>query len=130
VTKKARSAFLSTADRDEKIATRKSEVANRCNRFLACLHFIHALWKKAVLEQPCLPGQIGQCHQSGTPTGPSAFPISGTDFSCEDVPMESRDKLAGHPIHPMLIAFPLGLLATAVILDVIAFTSGNHEWSS
>jgi len=42
--------------------------------------------------------------------------------------MESRAKLAGHPIHPMLIVFPLGLLATAVIFDVIAIASGNHEW--
>ena len=33
--------------------------------------------------------------------------------------MESRAKLLGHPIHQMLIVFPLGLLATAVIVDVI-----------
>ena len=30
--------------------------------------------------------------------------------------MESRAKLFGHPIHQMLIVFPLGLLATAVVL--------------
>ena len=33
--------------------------------------------------------------------------------------MESRGKLLGHPIHPMLIVFPLGLLASSVILDVL-----------
>lgn len=33
--------------------------------------------------------------------------------------MESRAKAFGHAIHPMLIVFPLGLLATAVIFDVI-----------
>jgi len=33
--------------------------------------------------------------------------------------MESRAKLLGHPIHPMLIPFPFGLLATAVIFDVV-----------
>jgi uncharacterized membrane protein len=32
--------------------------------------------------------------------------------------MESRAKVAGHPVHPMLIVFPLGLLATAVVFDV------------
>src|SRR5918995_4688670 len=38
-------------------------------------------------------------------------------------PMESRAKLAGHAIHPMLITLPLGLLGTAVIFDIIrAFT--------
>jgi uncharacterized membrane protein len=33
--------------------------------------------------------------------------------------MESRARLLGHPIHQMLIVFPLGLLATAVAFDVI-----------
>src|SRR5919106_2842462 len=39
--------------------------------------------------------------------------------------MESRVKLFGHPIHPMLIVFPLGLLATAVIFDILYLISGN-----
>jgi uncharacterized membrane protein len=34
--------------------------------------------------------------------------------------MESKTKFLGHPVHPMLIVFPLGLLATAVIFDLIA----------
>jgi uncharacterized membrane protein len=33
--------------------------------------------------------------------------------------MDSRAKVAGHAIHPMLIPFPLGLLATAVVFDVL-----------
>ena len=37
--------------------------------------------------------------------------------------MESRAKLAGHAVHPMLVTLPLGLLGTAVIFDIIrAFT--------
>jgi len=37
--------------------------------------------------------------------------------------MESRAKLAGHAIHPMLITLPLGLLGTAMVFDIIrAFT--------
>jgi uncharacterized membrane protein len=39
--------------------------------------------------------------------------------------MESRTKLFGHPIHPMLIVFPIGLLATAVIFDIIYLVTGN-----
>jgi uncharacterized membrane protein len=35
--------------------------------------------------------------------------------------MESRAKLLGHPIHQMLIVFPVGLLATAVVIDVVYF---------
>ena len=39
--------------------------------------------------------------------------------------MESRAKLLGHPIHQMLIVFPLGLLATAVIFDLIYLLTDN-----
>jgi uncharacterized membrane protein len=43
--------------------------------------------------------------------------------------MESRAKLAGHPIHPMLIVFPLGLLGAAVIFDLIYLVSHNSRWT-
>lgn len=43
--------------------------------------------------------------------------------------MESRIKLLGHPIHPMLIPFPLGLLSTAVVFDIIALATGSGKWS-
>lgn len=33
--------------------------------------------------------------------------------------MESRAKVLGHPIHQMLIPFPFGLLATAVVFDIV-----------
>lgn len=43
--------------------------------------------------------------------------------------MESKVKFAGHPVHPMLIVFPLGLLATAVIFDIIFLISSNSLWT-
>jgi len=43
--------------------------------------------------------------------------------------MESKVKFAGHPVHPMLVVFPLGLLATAVIFDIIYLISGNPQWA-
>jgi uncharacterized membrane protein len=43
--------------------------------------------------------------------------------------MESRAKLFGHPIHQMLIVFPLGLLAMAVIFDVIGLILHSGTWS-
>jgi uncharacterized membrane protein len=43
--------------------------------------------------------------------------------------MESRVKLAGHPVHQMLIVFPLGLLATAVVFDVIFLVTDNSAWT-
>jgi uncharacterized membrane protein len=44
--------------------------------------------------------------------------------------MESRIKLVGHPVHPMLIVFPLGLLATAAIFDVFYVVTGDTDLST
>ena len=43
--------------------------------------------------------------------------------------MESRTKLFGHPVHPILIVFPLGLLATSVIFDVIYLVTDHAHLS-
>ena len=40
--------------------------------------------------------------------------------------MESKVKLLGHPIHPILIVFPLGLLAISVLFDIIRMFTGNE----
>ncbi|MDQ6786895.1 MAG: DUF2231 domain-containing protein [Acidobacteriota bacterium] len=44
--------------------------------------------------------------------------------------MESRAKLFGHAIHPILIVFPLGLLATGVIFDVVYLIWGNPTFAT
>lgn len=43
--------------------------------------------------------------------------------------MESKAKFLGHPIHQMLIAFPLGLMATATVFDGIGIATGRRRWS-
>jgi len=43
--------------------------------------------------------------------------------------MPSRAKFAGHPVHPMLVVFPLGLLSAAVIFDIIYLMSGHSQWA-
>ena len=43
--------------------------------------------------------------------------------------MESSAKAAGHPIHQQLIVFPLGLLATAVVFDVLRLLTDNDDFS-
>jgi|SRR5215211_3381825 len=40
--------------------------------------------------------------------------------------MESRVKLFGHPVHPMLIVYPLGLLSMAVIFDILYLIFNNR----
>jgi len=39
--------------------------------------------------------------------------------------MESRAKVLGHPIHPMLIVLPLGLFIGAVVFDAIYLWRGS-----
>ena len=41
--------------------------------------------------------------------------------------MESRAKLVGHAVHPMLIVFPLGLLGMAAIFDIIYVATGTRD---
>jgi uncharacterized membrane protein len=43
--------------------------------------------------------------------------------------MESKFKVLGHGAHPILIVFPLGLLATSVIFDVIHLVTGNGQFA-
>jgi uncharacterized membrane protein len=43
--------------------------------------------------------------------------------------MNSKAKLLGHPIHQMLIVFPLGLLATSLIFDIIYWATDNGRWA-
>ena len=43
--------------------------------------------------------------------------------------MESRAKLLGHPLHPILIPFPLGLLITSFIFDIVYLITGNAIFS-
>lgn len=43
--------------------------------------------------------------------------------------MESRARAFGHPIHPILIPFPLGLLSTSVIFDVVHLLTGSGKWA-
>lgn len=43
--------------------------------------------------------------------------------------MEARAKLFGHPIHPMLIVFPLGLLGGSIIFDIVYLITRSGRWA-
>ena len=43
--------------------------------------------------------------------------------------MRAKARLLGHPIHPMLVVFPLGLLTVAGIFDFIYITTHNGHWA-
>jgi uncharacterized membrane protein len=40
--------------------------------------------------------------------------------------MESKARILGHGAHPLLIVFPLGLLSTAVIFDIVYLVTGSQ----
>jgi uncharacterized membrane protein len=44
--------------------------------------------------------------------------------------MESKAKLMGHAMHPILIVFPLGLLATGVVFDAIYLIQGSSQMAA
>ena len=41
--------------------------------------------------------------------------------------MQSHARLFGHPAHQMLVAFPLGLLVTGCVFDLIALITGYED---
>src|SRR4051812_49757292 len=44
--------------------------------------------------------------------------------------MKAKARLFGHPIHQMLIVFPLALLATSLFFDIARLSSGNPQWAT
>lgn len=44
--------------------------------------------------------------------------------------MASKASIGGHPIHPMLIPFPIGLLVFSLVADVIYLWRGNPVWEN
>src|SRR6185437_2246204 len=44
--------------------------------------------------------------------------------------MKARVEVAGHAVHPMLVVFPLGLLATSVAWDICRLATQNAAWGT
>ena len=44
--------------------------------------------------------------------------------------MRSKVEVAGHALHPMLVAFPLGLLGTSVVWDICALATHRAQWGT
>ena len=42
--------------------------------------------------------------------------------------MASKASIAGHPIHPMLVAFPIGLWVTSFAFDIWFYFDRNPSW--
>jgi uncharacterized membrane protein len=44
--------------------------------------------------------------------------------------VESKTKILGHPAHQMVVAFPIGLLATAALFDAVYVAGGGSMWAA
>jgi uncharacterized membrane protein len=44
--------------------------------------------------------------------------------------MRAKARLFGHPIHQMLIVFPLGLLGTSLFFDIAHLVNDNPQWGT
>src|SRR4051812_48532973 len=42
----------------------------------------------------------------------------------------STASIAGHPIHPMLIPFPIAFFVSAFVCDIVYWQSSNTGWSN
>jgi len=42
----------------------------------------------------------------------------------------STAKIAGHPIHPMLVGFPIAFLVGTLVCDLIYLSGGNPAWAT
>ncbi|MDP9387248.1 MAG: DUF2231 domain-containing protein, partial [Actinomycetota bacterium] len=68
---------------------------------------------------------LARSEESQAPVGrggASLAPPTGTA-----APVESRVKFLGHAVHQQLIPFPFGLLATAVIFDILHLITDSEE---
>ncbi|HUF94126.1 MAG TPA: DUF2231 domain-containing protein [Candidatus Limnocylindria bacterium] len=43
---------------------------------------------------------------------------------------QTRARISKHPIHPMLVVFPIGLWGAAVVFDIVHAFTGNPLWRS
>lgn len=43
---------------------------------------------------------------------------------------KSTASIAGHPIHPMLVPFPIAFLASAPVADIVFWAGGDPGWAT
>lgn len=44
--------------------------------------------------------------------------------------MAAKVNIAGHPVHPMLVAFPIGLWVFSLACDILFRATGNQVWDT
>ena len=82
-------------------------------------------------RRPGIRRAIRRSSSRGKVLSPPSESVVRIAQAASNAPREKKEwtmkgaRLLGHAIHPMLIVFPLGLLATAVVFDLVYLASGN-----
>src|SRR5579859_4739871 len=45
------------------------------------------------------------------------------------IPMQGKATIGGHPIHPMLVPFPIAFFVGALVCDIISTWSSTLNWA-
>jgi uncharacterized membrane protein len=56
--------------------------------------------------------------------------IMPTETSIHSQNPKSTAQVAGHPLHPMLIPFPVAFLVSTLVCDLLFWNTGNTAWST
>ena len=62
-------------------------------------------------------------------TGVSCYQGEGVFEAEKGEVVESKARVMGHPIHPILVTFPIGLLTASVLFDVVHLLTGGARWA-
>lgn len=74
------------------------------------------------------PDDISPAPESSQP--PEAAPARNAARSTPSPPgVKSTASIIGHPIHPMLIPFPIAFLMAALVTDIVAWVQGDPFWA-
>src|ERR1043166_969665 len=67
--------------------------------------------------------------RSGTATG-GDYEVRRTETAAARRPTNPRStaSIAGHPIHPMLIPFPIAFFVATFVCDLVFWGSRNADW--
>lgn len=84
-------------------------------------------------QKPIAPNAVGKEISGGKVSGPGAKEAVTAKKSAQESALEepimSRMSLLGHPIHPMLIHFPVAALMALVATDLAYLVSGDFFWA-
>src|SRR5918994_7662153 len=95
----------------------------------------HQTWDQR-RANPCQPHPKGRDTSGSRGTNSlRSFLLNEENAMRAENPVRDRNpqstaQIAGHPLHPMLIPFPVAFLVATLVSDLIFWRTGNSGWST